>query len=75
MSTPRSQWWARKDVQRIRQRLTAHGADLAAGERAYLRNWALLLLASELELDEQDLTRLRWLARDLERLAAEERAA
>ena len=70
-SSSRGRWWGRKDVRRIVQR-HAHGSTgLTPAERDYLRHWALLLLASDLDLADVDLTRLRWIVNDLTR----ERAA
>jgi len=68
-------FWARKDLQRIRSRFFAH--DLTPAETAYLRAWALLLLSSDLDVDEEDRHRLRsfvdWL--DSARQAKEDSAA
>jgi hypothetical protein len=57
----RSALWGRKDLGRIRSRYFTHAGDLAPAEVAYLRAWALLLRASDLDIGEEDRSRLRWM--------------
>jgi hypothetical protein len=59
-----SAYWAQKDLLRIQGRLFHYGVDeLEPEELVYLRNWALLLLASDMDLSEKNLRRLRWMVR------------
>lgn len=57
----RSAHWASKDLQRLQARLFHYGDELEPEELVYLRTWALLLYASDLDLDVETLKRLRWL--------------